>query len=311
MRKSMLVPAFLAALFASAAAGSQDSEATKIIQRYLKMPMPRKPPGSGPERKARLKVLSELKSMPAEAVSAYRRAMREVKNPWQRYELAVKFRSTCSAFDTDESVALLCELLTDHDEKIRCEAIRGLHGMARRTERIGGKRIQRKRDFAPKVGGLVPYLISAASDKVDSNRIVALYALADTREPLAVSELRKKLKDPSELVRSLAACLLTEYQDATGLPEMRNALDRLRSINLPLALDMLYYDEAEMLLASFERITGKSFGRIPPNPSRIPLNPNLCSDTRQIQKQNIKKRYNTLLDTWAEWWAWEPKAEEK
>ncbi len=229
--------------------------------------------------------------------------MQEVKNPWQRYELAVNFRSTYSAFDTDESVALLCELLTDHDEKIRREAIRGLHGMARRTERIGGKRIQRKLDFAPKVEDLVPHLISAASDKVESNRIVALYALADTREPLAVSELRKKLKDPSERVRSLAACLLTEYQDATGLPEMRNALDRLGSINLPLALDMLYYNEAERLLASFERITGKSFGR-------IPLNPSLSSDTRRIQKQNIKKRYNTLLDTWAEWWAWEPKAKE-
>lgn len=304
MRKSMLVLACVVAFSASATAKTQDSKATKVIQRYLKMPMPRKPPGSGPERKARLKVLGELKSMPAEAVSAYRRAMREVKNPWQRYELAVNFRSTYSAFDIEESVALLCELLTDHDEKIRREAIHGLHGMARRTERIGGKRIQRKPDFAPKVGGLVPYLISAASDKVEDNRIVALYALADTRDPLAVSELRKKLKDPSVLVRSLAACFLTEYQDATGLPEMRNALDRLGSINLPLALDMLYYNEAERLLASFERIIGKSFGRIPPNP-------NLCSDTRQIQKQNIKKRYNTLLDTWAEWWAWEPKAEEK
>ncbi len=302
MKKLMLILACVVAFSTSAAAKPQDSKATEVIQRYLKMPMPRKPPGSGPERKARLKVLGELKSMPAEAVSAYRRAMREVKNPWQRYELAVNFRSTCSYFDIEESVALLCELLTDHDEKIRCEAIRGLHGMARRTERIGGKRIQRKPDFAPKVGGLVPYLISAASDKVDSNRIVALYALADTREPLAVSELRKKLKDPSVLVRSLAACLLTEYQDATGLPEMRNALDRLRSINTPLALDMLYYHEAERLLSSFERIIGKSFGR-------IPLNPILCSDTRQIQ--NIKKQYNILLDTWAEWWAWEPKDERK
>jgi len=302
MRKSILILACVVLFSTSAAAKPQDSKATEVIQRYLKMPMPRKPPGSGPERKARLKVLGELKSMPAEAVSAYRRAMREVKNPWQRYELAVNFRSTCSAFDIEESVALLCELLTDHDEKIRREAMRGLHGMSRRTERIGGKRIQRKPDFAPKVGGLVPYLISAASDKVESNRIAALYALADTRDPLAVSALRDKLKDPSERVRSLAACFLTEYQDATGLPEMRNALDRLRSINLPLALDMLYYDEAERLLASFERIIGKSFGQ-------IPLNPSLCSDIRQVP--DIEKRYSILLDTWAEWWAWEPKAGEK
>ncbi len=59
MGKSMLVLACVVAFSASAAAKRQDSEATKVIQRYLKMPMPRKPPGSGPERKARLKVLGE------------------------------------------------------------------------------------------------------------------------------------------------------------------------------------------------------------------------------------------------------------
>jgi HEAT repeat protein len=167
--------------------------------------------------------------------------------------------------------------------------------MARRTERIGGKRIQRKPDFAPKVEDLVPHLISAASDKVESNRIAALYALADTREPLAVSELR--LKDPSEKVRLYAACFLTEYQDAAGLPEMRDALARLRRTR---PADVLsYYWQAGKLLASFERITGKSFGQ-------IPRNPYLCS-----VDHGETKRYKALLDTWAEWWAWEPKAKEK
>ena len=303
MRKPMLILLCVITLSALGASESRDSEATQIIQRYLKMPMPRKPPGSGPERKARLKILDELNSMPGEAVSAYRHALREVKYPWQRYELAANFSNTWSTFDTEKSAALLCELLTDHDENIRREAIRGLHGMARRTDRSGAKRIQRGPDFAPKVVGLVPYLISAAGDKVEGNRIAALYALADTRNPLAVSSLRNKLKDPSERVRSLAACFLTEYQDATGLPEMRNALDRLRSINPQyLALDLSYYHEAEGLLSSFERIIGKSFGR-------IPINPVISSDTRQIQ--NIKKQYNILLDTWAEWWAWEPKDKEK
>ena len=303
MRKPMLILLCVITLSALGASELRESEATHIIQRYLKMPMPRKPPGSGTERKARLKILDELNSMPGEAVSAYRRALREIKYPWQRYELAANFSNTWNAFDTEKSAALLCELLTDHDEKIRREAIRGLHGMARRTDRSGAKRIQRGPDFAPKVSGLLPFLISAAGDKVEGNRIAALYALADTRNPLAVSSLRNKLKDSSERVRSLAACFLTEYQDATGLPEMRNALDRLRSINPQyLALDLSYYYEAERLLSSFERIIGKSFGR-------IPLNPILCSDTRQIQ--NIKKQYNILLDTWAEWWAWEPKDERK
>ena len=195
-----------------------------------------------------------------------------------------------------ESAAQLCKLLKDPDAKVRGQAIHGLRMLASRTNRMGGKRLQRGQEFAPKVEGLVPYLVSAADDKVESNRISALYALADTCDPLAVTEFRNRLKDKSEKVRLHAACFLTEYQDASGLPEMRDALTRLRRTDP--TDDFIYYLEAEMLLASFERIIGKSFGE-------IPLNPSLSSDTRQIPL--IKKSYNTLLDTWAEWWAWEPK----
>jgi HEAT repeat protein len=205
-------------------------------------------------------------------------------------------------FHTEKSAALLCKLLKDPDDGVRWQAIHGLRMMARRTDRSGGKRIQRGPDFDPKVQGLVPYLVSAANDKAERNRICALYALADTRDPSAVSEIRSRLKDPSEKVRLYAACFLTEYQDAKGLPEMRNALNRIRSIDvqrLAVELDYSYYHEAELLLASLERITGKSFGRIPPNPT-------LSSDLRKMQ--DIKRRYKALLDAWAEWWAWEPKA---
>lgn len=200
------------------------------------------------------------------------------------------------ASQTKESAAKLCKLLKDPDAKVRGQAIHGLRMLASRTNRMGGKRLQRGQEFAPKVEGLVPYLVSAADDKVESNRISALYALAGTRDPLAVSELRNRLKDRSEKVRLYAACFLTEYQDASGLTEMRDTLARLRRTDP--TDDFIYYLEAEMLLASFERIIGKSFGE-------IPLNPSLSSDTRQIPL--IKKSYNTLLDTWAEWWAWEPK----
>ena len=200
------------------------------------------------------------------------------------------------AAEAGESAELLCKLLNDPDEQVRRQAISDLRMMARRTDRMGGKRIERGSEFAPQVEGLVPYLISAANDEVELNRICALYALADTRDPLAVSELRNRLKDPSENVRFHAACFLTEYQDALGLPEMRDALARL--LRTDPVDDFTYYFEAEMLLASFERIIGKSFGE-------IPLNPSLCSDTREIPL--IEERYDTLLDTWAEWWAWEPK----
>lgn len=205
------------------------------------------------------------------------------------------------ATQTKESAAQLCKLLKDPDEKVRAQAIHGLRMMARCTNRMGARRIQRGPDFAPEVEGLVPYLISAASDKEESNRVSALYALADTRDPLAVHELRNRLKDPSEKVRLYTACFLTEYYDATGLPEMRDALARLRQTDPVDSLD--YYGQAEMLLASFERIIGKGFGQIPLNP--------LFSSGSPKQIQDLEKRYHILLDTWAEWWAWEPKIEEK
>jgi len=317
MRKSTLVLTLVAALFASVAVGSQDTEATRIIQRYLKIPHPNgdksteakriiqrylsylkipHPKGdkSAEARLERLEILAELKAMPKEAVSAIRRALPEIKDSRQRAELVEVLGRH---LQSKESAALLCELLKDPDEQVRWQAIHGLRMMARRTGRSGPKRMKRGPDFAPKVEGLVPYLISAASDEVVINRVCALYALADTRDPSAVSELRKRLKDPSEKVRLNAACFLTEYQDAAGLPEMRDALARLQQTRPADALD--YYWQAEKLLASFERITGKSFGQ-------IPRNPYLCS-----VDHGETKRYKALLDTWAEWWAWEPKAGEK
>jgi HEAT repeat protein len=286
---------FAVALFACAAARSSDSEAERVIKRYLKMPHPRDA-SFNEARVARLSVLAELKSMPEQAVDAIARSLPDVENPRQRYELASMLGDH---LHTEESAAVLCELLKDPDEQVRWQAIHGLRMMARRTDRTGGKRLKRGQDFEPKVQGLVPYLVSAANDKAEGNRVSALYALADTRDPLAVSELRNRLKDPGEKVRLYAACFLTEYQDATGLAEMRDALARLRRTRPSDLLD--YYSRTEMLLASFERITGKNFGK-------IPLNPNLCSDGRQIEK--IQKRYKALLDTWAEWWAWEPKTNE-
>ena len=94
------------------------------------------------------------------------------------------------------------------------------------------------------------------------------------------------------MVRFTAACLLTEFKDASGLDEMKKALARFRG--KPESAGPF---DVEKLLASFERITGKSFGEIPANPS-------LSSDSGVVAAS--EKRYRELLDTWAAWWAWEP-----
>jgi len=152
-------------------------------------------------------------------------------------------------------------------------------------------------DFAPKVEGLVPHLIKAASDDEESNRILALYALADTRDPLAQVELRNRLQDPGERVRFEAACLLAEFRDVSGLSELKAALQRLQTNAQDEWRAPLYYTHVGRLLYSFERITGKSMSEIPPDP-------HLVSDSRKWPQ--IRERYVSLLRDWAAWWAWQP-----
>jgi hypothetical protein len=191
-------------------------------------------------------------------------------------------------------VEAILKKLNDPDAAKRREAIFELRMLARRVDVTGGKRERRGDEFAPKVKGLVPHLVRAAGDEDELNRMTALHALADTLDPAAVAAIRERLKDKSESVRFLAACFLTEYKDASGLDELKKALVRFRgNPRAPGPFDV------ERLLASLERITGKSFGPIPPNPF-------ISSDTRVIEAST--KQYAELLDTWAAWWDWKPPA---
>jgi hypothetical protein len=248
----------------------------------------------------RLAILAELKTTPREAVSAASQVLFEKASSQQRDEIATALGDYVH---TRECAELLHRVAQDvrepkdaeaalYEELVRSSAVRGLRMMARRTDRSGGKRTRWRSEFEPDVRELAPYLVSAANDKSELVRVTALYGLADSREPLAVAELRNRLNDKSEKVRLYAACFLTEYQDAAGLLEMRKALSRLRNTGSRGALD--YYTQVEMLLASFERITGKSFGE-------IPLNPELSSLSR-----GEEAGYRALLDIWEAWWNWQP-----
>lgn len=189
-------------------------------------------------------------------------------------------------------VRALIDRLNEPSAEARSAAITELRLLARRVDASGAKRVRHGEPAEPKVKGLVPYLIRASKDEAEWNRILALHALADTLDPAATDAIRNALKDKSALVRLNAACLLTEFQDAAGLPEMKAALARIRK-NQEDAGPF----GAEQLLASFERITGKSFGE-------IPMNPILLSNTRAIAA--TEERYKELLDAWAEWWEWQP-----
>jgi hypothetical protein len=192
------------------------------------------------------------------------------------------------------AVQALVRDLDDPAAEVRQRAIHELRLKARRVDVSGGQRIRRGEPFAPQVPGLVPHLVKAAGDEAELNRVTALMALADTLDPAAVTAIRARLKDKSQTVRFHAACLLTEFKDASGLDEMKDALKRFRGDRrAPGPFDV------ERLLASFERLTGKGFGPIPANPF-------ISSDTRVIQASEA--RYREMLDTWAAWWDCQPPA---
>jgi len=285
------IPAVLASLLllSPLIAAEKIDSAALVIERYQQMTIP---PGNpfGKDRDDRLQILQQLKQTPDQSVSAIAAALPNLNDPLQRAELAEALRW----FPNPQSAALLAKLLNDPDQKVRGNAIHALRMMARRVDRSGGSRTQRSGPFPPKVDGLVPHLIAAASDKTDVNRVVAAYALADTLDPAAVPQLRKLLDDEAWTVRFHAACLLTEFADASGLMVLRNALTHLLD---PANQETSGSLHTEMLLNSMQRITGKSFGP-------IPMDPGLMSDTRQAAAAT--KQHQFLMQTWAQWWAWEP-----
>jgi hypothetical protein len=312
MRKLIFILTFGLAFSVCAARGNNVSRVEAIFKRYLETPHPKGPSKTDAydpkmdnkingARLDRLSILAELKSFPKECVFAARPVLFKQADPKQRYEIVAMLGDH---IHTRECAELLHDViqhvkkLKDKDGAryeglVRSSAVHGLRMMGRRTDRRGGKRIQNGSDFEPKVPGLAPYMISAADDPAERVRISALYALADSREPAAVAELRNRLNDPNEKVRLYAACFLTEYQDAAGLSEMRKALVRFRKMDA--GHDFDFYLSVEMLLASFERITGKSFGE-------IPLNPLLSSHAHPPGKE----RYIELVNIWHAWWTWQP-----
>lgn len=191
-----------------------------------------------------------------------------------------------------DQVAELTRQLDDGDAKVRNKAITQLRMLSRRVDRPGAKRRQLGEMTDPKMPGLVSLLVKAAGDKSELNREAALLGLADTRDAQAVAALREALKDKSQEVRLMAACLLTEFQDAAGLEELKAATRRYR--DQPKSAG---YFEIEMLLASLERITGKSFGE-------IPMSQMLFSDGRAAG--SARKREQHLLNSWIAWWDWVP-----
>ena len=84
-------------------------------------------------------------------------------------------------------------------------------------------------------------------------------------------------------------------KDASGIGELKEVLHRLSGHGA--GEEFQFYREAEEVLLAFERITGKSFGE-------IPLNPTLSNDGGRAQ--TLAAQYHALVSAWAAWWDWAP-----
>jgi HEAT repeat protein len=234
-----------------------------------------------------LTVLRQLIAMPDEAVPAIAAAVQDVKSETHRRELI----EILGRIPVQSSADLLVEILENGNAGERSVAIRSLRLLAARIRRSGVVRVPVGPDFPPKIDGLVPYLVAAADDEDTGVRWLALWALADTRDPAAADKLRDCLRDPDPEYRFIAACLLTEFDDASGLPELRNALTRLRDPSQK--HDPRYYAEAQHLAASFQRITGQDMGEIP----GLPMVHSSITASREAEV-----RLDELMELWDGWW---------
>jgi HEAT repeat protein len=261
--------------------------APRILEEYLALPLPDSDP-LGEARGARLDILRRLWPIPEEAVSAISVTLPTAPTHVHRIELL----EVLGRLPTPQSADLLAAYLEVPDSKLRGAALHGLRRLASRIERRGVVDVPLEPEFAPKVDGLLPHLIAAANDEDPEIRASALFALADTRSPQAVKEIRHHLRDLDDTVRLRAACLLTEFDDDSGLDELGLALAKLTN---PDAEEVsLRYFMAEHVLASLARITED-------NPGPPPMQPALASNTGRAEE--LRKEYEDLLDRWALWWA--------
>jgi len=177
-------------------------------------------------------------------------------------------------------------MLEDPDPAVRREAVKEMRRFTSRFVRAGLRKVPQGFLTTPIADELLPLLTRAAEDEDVWVHTLALFALADTRDPVGAATLRSHLDDPDPEVRLRCACLLTEFGDYSGLAEIERALDRHRH-GEPLGLM-----EAEHVLVALCRFTGG-------DPDSIPVNPMVSSSMSYIEQG--RKAYDQRLLEWARW----------
>ncbi len=276
---------YLFCLSPSAAEPSKRS-AKEILETYFTLPHFDR---QGDERLERVRILDQLKRIPEQAVHEISLVMESIDSPVQRAELA----EVLGEMPLLQSAEILISMLDDPDTEFRRNIIQSLRKLSAGVDRCGNTDVAKRPKHPPEIEGLLPHLAKATEDKNSDNRKLALFALVDTRDVKAVEELKKGLTDTDRHIRFTAACLLTEYQVSLGLPELKKRLSELVKRDIK-QYDFRDFSDAEHLIASFERITGRNFGK-------IPILPHFSSSTEGEKRS--RRQYAELITKWDDWWA--------
>jgi hypothetical protein len=180
-------------------------------------------------------------------------------------------------------------MLSDPDPQVRRDGLQGIRRQTSRFVRSGLRKVPEHLPRTPIPRNLIPLLVSAAKEDPEySVRSLALFALADTRDPEGQAVLRDCLDDADPRIRVTAACLLTEFGDDSGLDELGRAVAR------HVGGEPLDLFQAEHVLVALCRITGRDV-------DSVPMNPLLRSTI--INEEDRSRTYAGLLEEWARWFA--------
>lgn len=180
-------------------------------------------------------------------------------------------------------------MLEDPDPKVRRDALQGIRRQTSRFVRSGLRKVPEHLPPTPIPRNLIPFLVTAAKEDPEYPvRSLALFALADTRDPEGQAVLKDCLEDADPRIRVTAACLLTEFGDDSGLDELGRAVER------HVGGERLDLFQAEHVLVALCRITGRDV-------DSVPMNPMLKSTI--IIGEDLSQPYDELLEKWARWFA--------
>lgn len=190
---------------------------------------------------------------------------------------------------TPATVEKLDKYLSDPNPDIRKAAIQALRHFASRVTRKGALPAGPVQMHAPILPDIAPYLLKASHDNETSVRQLALFALADSRDPAAVIRLKQAMNDPDPRTALLAAALLAEFDDPAALGKLKESIIEISKSRF----DVSRFTDAAQVIAGLERLTGQSLGS-------IPMAPGLSSGS-QVEKIRLEVTFNELINKWAEW----------